>query len=327
MTARFITAEEITDSFSFFSAVKAIEEALLGGLDPAGDLPRSILPIEKGELLLMPSTSVEGSGIKVLTIAPNNPALNEPRIQGIYLLFDKENLSISSILDGAALTTYRTPAISFAAIHQALDLSQEDLQVVVFGSGPQAISHIKTLGAVLPPDIKVSNVTFVARDLEKARKRIPSLAKLGLTSECAMQIFGADSHEVNQRLQQADLVIAATTARTPLFDSTLLKQSVIVIAVGSHEPDVREIDSKLIARAQVVVETRASALREAGDVIMAIGDGSISAQSLHELADVVCGRTTLNREQPIFFKSSGMSWEDLVIARAIERDCRASTTS
>ena len=316
MTARFITAEEITDSFSFLSAVNAIEEALLGGLDPAGDLPRSILPIEKGELLLMPSTSVEGSGIKVLTIAPNNPALNAPRIQGIYLLFDKENLAISSILDGAALTTYRTPAISFAAVRKGLELSRDEISVVVFGSGPQAISHIQTLAAL---DAKVTSVVFVVRDIEKAQKRIPDVAQMGLTSDCAIHILGADSHEVNQHLQQADLVIAATTARSPLFDSTLLKQSVIVIAVGSHEPDVREIDSKLVARAQVVVETRASALREAGDVIMAIEDGSITAQSLHELADVVCGRTTLNREQPIFFKSSGMSWEDLVIARAIER--------
>jgi ornithine cyclodeaminase len=316
MTARFITAEEITGSFSFLSAVNAIEEALLGGLDPAGDLPRSILPIEKGELLLMPSTSVEGSGIKVLTIAPNNPALNEPRIQGLYLLFDKDNLSISSILDGAALTTYRTPAISLAAVRKALELSRDEISVVVFGSGPQAISHIQTLAALYA---KVTSVVFVVRDIEKAQKRIPDVAQMGLTSDCAIQILGADSHEVNQHLQQADLVIAATTARTPLFDSTLLKQSVIVIAVGSHEPDIREVDSKLVARAQVVVETRASALREAGDVIMAIGDGSVTAQSLHELADVVCGRTTLNREQPIFFKSSGMSWEDLVIARAIER--------
>jgi ornithine cyclodeaminase len=324
MTARFITAEEITGSFSFLSAVNAIQEALLGGLDPAGDLPRSILPIEKGELLLMPSTSAEGSGIKVLTIAPNNPALNEPRIQGIYLLFDKDNLAISSILDGAALTTYRTPAISFAAVRKGLELSRGEISLVVFGSGPQAISHIQTLAAL---DVKVTSVVFVVRDIEKAQKRIPDVAQMGLTSECTIHILGADSHEVNQHLQQADLVIAATTARAPLFDSTHLKQSVIVIAVGSHEPDVREIDSKLVARAQVVVETRASALREAGDVIMAIGDGSITAQSLHELADVVCGRTTLNREQPIFFKSSGMSWEDLVIARAVERDCRASTTS
>jgi ornithine cyclodeaminase len=304
--------------------VKAIEEALLGGLDPAGDLPRSILPIEKGELLLMPSTSVEGSGIKVLTIAPNNPALNAPRIQGLCLLFDKENLAISSILDGAALTTYRTPAISFAAVRKGLELSRGEITVVVFGSGPQAISHIQTLAAL---DVKVASVVFVVRDIEKAEKRIPDVAQMGLATDCTIHILGADSHEVNQHLQQADLVIAATTARSPLFDSTLLKQSVIVIAVGSHEPDVREIDSNLLARAQVVVETRASALREAGDVIMAIEDGSITAQSLHELADVVCGRTTLNREQPIFFKSSGMSWEDLVIARAIERDCRTSTTS
>jgi ornithine cyclodeaminase len=324
MTTRFITAEEIAHSFSFLSAVNAIEEALLGGLDPAGDLPRSILPIEKGELLLMPSTSVEGSGIKVLTIAPNNPALNETRIQGVYLLFDKDNLAISSILDGAALTTYRTPAISLAAVRKGLELSRGEISVVVFGSGPQAISHIQILAAL---DVKVSSVVFVVRDIDKAQKRIPDVALLGLASDCAIHVLGADSHEVNQHLQQADLVIAATTARTPLFDSTLLKQSVIVIAVGSHEPDVREIDSNLLARAQVVVETRASALREAGDVILAIGDGSITAQSLYELADVVCGRTTLNREQPIFFKSSGMSWEDLVIARAVERDCRASTTN
>jgi ornithine cyclodeaminase len=140
MNPRFISAEEISQSFSFLAGVKAIETALSNGLDPSADLPRSILPIDKGELLIMPASSADGSGIKVLTIAPNNSHLNTPRIQGLYLLFDRENLSVSSILDGAALTTYRTPAVSVAAIRQSLELSENDLSIVVFGSGPQAIS-------------------------------------------------------------------------------------------------------------------------------------------------------------------------------------------
>ena len=203
MNPRSISAAEIIKNFTFLGAVTAIEEALKGGLDPAADLQRSILPIEKGELLVMPATSREGSGIKILTIAPNNPELNQPRIQGVYILFDKENLSISSLLDGAALTTYRTPAISFAAIRPALELGQEDLSVVVFGSGPQAISHIQTLAAVLPAQLKVKNVAFVARDLEKAKQRVPDLAGLGLNPECTVQILSADSAEVNGHLQRA----------------------------------------------------------------------------------------------------------------------------
>jgi len=319
MNPRFISAAEIEKSFTFRAAVLAVEQALQNGLDPAKDLPRSILPIAKGELLMMPSSSAEGSGIKVLTIAPENPDIGAPRIQGLYLLFDKDNLGVSSILDGAALTTYRTPAISVAAIRRALEIQKNELSVVVFGSGPQAISHIQTLTAVLPEDMRIAQLTFVVRDSQKAKHRIQEIAELGLAAECVATILNTDDGEIANKLRTADLVIAATTARNPLFDSSILKQSVIVIAVGSHEPDVRELDSHLLARSQVVVETRASALREAGDVIMAINDGVLDGQSLIEMADVVCGRVALNREQPVVFKSSGMSWEDLVIAQAIER--------
>jgi ornithine cyclodeaminase len=319
MSARFISAEEINQSFSFGLAVEAIQSALRNGLNPAADLPRSILPIERGELLVMPSSSKEGSGIKVLTIAPNNPAQNQPRIQGLYLLFDHENLSVSSILDGAALTTFRTPAVSFAAIKDFLPQENPNFSVVIFGSGPQAISHIQTLAAIAPQELSITTVTFVVRNLTKASKEIPTNEQLGISPHCALNIVSQGAQELADLLPNADLVIAATTARQPLFDSSLLKPSVIVIAVGSHEPDVREIDSLFLGSAQVIVETRASALREAGDVIMAINEGVLSPESLVELADVVCGRTKLNQEKPILFKSSGMSWEDLVIARAIER--------
>ena len=60
MNPRFISAQEITESFSYLAGVTAIESALVNGLDPSADLPRSILPIDKGELLVMPSSSTNG---------------------------------------------------------------------------------------------------------------------------------------------------------------------------------------------------------------------------------------------------------------------------
>ena len=69
-------------------------------------------------------------------------------------------------------------------------------------------------------------------------------------------------------VRDADLICCCTTAREPLFDS-LVGDHATVIAVGSHEPDARELDERLMRRATVVVESHATALGEAGDVIQA----------------------------------------------------------
>ena len=113
------------------------------------------------------------------------------------------------------------------------------------------------------------------------------------------------------------MVVCATTARHPLFDGTLVADDACVVAVGSHEPDARELDAGLMARAQVVVEDRAVALREAGDVIMAVDETLLDPFSLVPLRDILRGELAVDRERPRVFKSSGMSWEDLVVAAAV----------
>ena len=201
------------------------------------------------------------------------------------------------MLDGTALTTLRTPAVSVAAVLPALP--EERLRVAVVGSGPQAIGHVATLAAVRP----LARTTYLVRD--------PSRTPLD-----AVRLGTADADEA---LRAADVVVCATSARSPLFDSALLRDDAVVVAVGSHEPDARELDAPLLRRATVVVEDVATALREAGDVVLAIADGALSDDDLVPMRNVVTGAVLPPGDRPLVFKSVGMSWQDLVVAAAVVR--------
>jgi ornithine cyclodeaminase len=124
---------------------------------------------------------------------------------------------------------------------------------------------------------------------------------------------------VERLVREADIVCCATTARAPLFDGSLVADHATVVAIGSHEPEARETDDALAERATVVVESRASALREAGDVIAAIASGALREDSLVTLADVVRGCVAVDPGRPRLFKSTGMAWEDAVVASALVR--------
>lgn len=277
------------------AAVDAIREALRAGLDPATDPARTAVELANGQFLLMPAQTPAMAGVKIVTMAPDNPRHGLPRIQGAYLLFDQETLTLQAILDCTALTTLRTPAVSIAAV---LDrLPRRALRVAVVGAGPQAVAHVATLAAVRP----LEDATYLVRNPggEYARK-------LG-------------SPQANETLRSADVIVCATSARSPVFDSTLVRDDAVVIAVGSHEPGARELDAALLGRAAVVVEDVATALREAGDVVLAIADGTLEPPDLLPMCDVVTGARTPPPERPLVFKSVGMAWQDLVVAAAVLR--------
>lgn len=276
-------------------AVQAVADALRSGLDPAADVARIPVDLSHGQFLLMPSERPGAAGVKVVTVVPGNPSRGLPRIQAAYLLFDRETLTLRAALDGTALTTLRTPAVSAAAVMSALP--DRPLRVVVVGAGPQAVAHVATLTAVR----RLADATYLVRD----------------PSRTPLETVALGTAQAEEALRAADVVVCATSARSPVFDSALLRREVVVVAVGSHEPDARELDANLLGRATVIVEDVATALREAGDVVMAVAEGALSPNGLLSMRDVVAGAATVRPGQPVVFKSVGMSWEDLVVAEAV----------
>jgi ornithine cyclodeaminase/alanine dehydrogenase-like protein (mu-crystallin family) len=298
-----IPADDIFARVSFADAVRAIQRDLRAGLDPAADFDRGILDLTHGQLLLMPTESSQFVGVKVATVAPGNPGVGKERIQGVYLLMDAVTLTPVALLDGAALTTLRTPAVSAAAAD--LLAPAEVQHAVIFGSGPQAFGHIEALRAIRP----IGRITIVARNRERAEALAERVTATGIRA----RVGGAGD------VSDAQLIVCATTAREPLFDGSLVPDDTCAIAVGSHEADARELDSEIVARSQLVVEDTAVALREAGDLIIPIGEGRIDASALVPMRDIITGTTPVDHSRPRVFKSSGMSWEDLVIAAEVFR--------
>jgi ornithine cyclodeaminase/alanine dehydrogenase-like protein (mu-crystallin family) len=312
-------------------AVRALSEALLGGLDPDAGPQRPVVDLPAGQLLLMPASYGRHAGIKVASVAPANPGRGLPRIQGAYLLFDGATLTPLATMDGVALTSLRTPAVSALAVRHLARPGARAL--TVFGTGPQAFGHVEALREVRP----IERVTVVARDPAKARAFAARCSALGLTAgtsspdratspDCATSpdratstdgTAGGVSAAVAEAVASADVIACCTTAREPLFPGALVADGATVVAVGSHEPDAREIDGELARRSTVVVESRRAALAEAGDLVIPLRSGLITEDHLAgDLAELVKG-TVEPGPGPRVFKSVGMAWEDLVVAAAV----------
>lgn len=291
---------------AYIIAADAMMSALRSGFDPATDIVRRSVSLDSGELLLMPSQYGLSAGLKVITVSPANPDRGLPRNQGQYLLYDGATLTLRAILDGAALTMIRTPAVTLAAIGVLLTRAEDPLRLVVFGTGPQAMGHAAAIRQYVSARRRVET-TFLMRAPERASVVVPGRA-LRMGDQAA-----------DAALASAHVVICATSARTPLFDSEILPDDAVIAAVGSHEPTARELDSALMARARVIVESRVTAMRECGDVAIAIGEGALKAESLITMRDAVLDPALLTGRGPIVFKSAGMSWQDLIVAEALVR--------
>ena len=299
---RVIGAEELRARLPMEAAVDALEEAFRT-LDPGSGPLRTHVETPAGTLLLMPAFGEAGVGVKLVSLTPSNPERGLPFIHASYVLFDAETQAPEAVLDGSALTALRTAAVSGLATRF---LSGEDAHhLVLFGAGVQARSHLDAMCGVRP----VTDLVVVSRSREPADALVEEGRRRGLTARRGKP----------EAVGEADLICTCTTAEEPLFDGSSLKPGAHVNGVGSYRPETRELDSETVRRARVVVETREVALTEAGDLLIPIEEGIIQADHIvADLTEMVRGAAVRRSPEDVtLFKSVGMAFEDLVVARAI----------
>lgn len=331
----YFTADDVARLLPFDRAMAAIEQALVTDVNPEHDGPRLFSDFPGGEFLLMPAQGGRYSGLKALTVAPENPARGLEKIQGLYIVYSSDTAAPLAILEGASLTAIRTPAIALAAVRALARIAPagaalpERPRILVFGAGVQASAHVRAAAVAFPG----ARFDVIGRRPERVTAMLDELAR---TAETSGTEFGASTGlhastglsantEIRDRtgdaaaaVQEADIILCTTSASSPLFDGALVADHAIVAANGTHGRDKRELDDALITRADLVVEGRASAQRENGNLATALSDADWSGSGAPaNLQDLVAGRVTRTPERPAVFTGVGMAWEDLVCAAAV----------
>lgn len=296
-----VDAAELRRRLSMRAAIDALETGFRNQ-DPTAMPLRSRVTTPAGSLLLMPAAGIDGVGVKLVTLTPGNAERDLPFVNAVYVLFDAASQAPEAVIDGAALTALRTAAVSGLATRW---LANPDARrLVIFGAGVQGRSHLEAMLA----ERRIEHVTVVSRTPVRAEALVALAREEGIDAATGDERAAAE----------ADLVCTCTSGDTPLFNGESLAPGAHVNAVGSSQPTARELDTATMLRARVVVETREAAFAEAGELSIPIGEGAFGRDHVvADLAEVVRGAAVRTSPTDVtVFKSVGLAFEDLIVARA-----------
>jgi ornithine cyclodeaminase len=233
-------------------------------------------------------------------------------VRFLVYAFNAERGNLEAVVEANRLGMMRTGAAGGVA---AKWLAREDAKVVgLFGAGWQAEGQLEALAAVR----KLQRVKVFSRTAEKLAKFCEKMR-----ARLSLDVVPAASPE--DAVKGSDIVVTITTSATPVFDGEWLAAGTHVNAAGSNSLLRQEIDETAVRRAQpVVVDSRPTALKEAGDLLPALEKGRLHAGALTELGEVIAGTRAgrTSSEQITLFESQGMAIQDLVIAAHLMRLAR-----
>jgi ornithine cyclodeaminase len=291
----------------------ALAEALADAFATGADVPVRHAHALGGDdaLLLMPAWNRRMLGTKIVTVMPGNAARGVGTVQAAYLLMDRVTGEPLALLDGEALTLRRTAAASALAARWMARAGASRLLVV--GSGRLAEWMARAHSALRPGLVQVE---VWGRNPEAAQALARQLRSAG--DLAGARVDAVD--DLPRAVGRADIVCCATTATEPVVHGDWLRPGQHLDLVGAFKPSMREADDAAVAAARIVVDTRAGALKEAGDLVQALAAGVIGPSSVvGELADLATGRVAgrTDDSQITLFKSVGTALEDLAAAELV----------
>ena len=302
MSILLLTEDDVRQLLTMDTALDAIEDVLRQfALDEAQNIPRARCQTDQAMLHLMAGASNPLGVLAYKVYGTSRQGAN------FHVgLFDGATGALRALIQADYLGQVRTGAASGVATQY---LARPDAQEVgLFGSGKQARTQLIAVCKVR----KVRRATVYSPN-EERRTRFAQ----EMTEACQCDVVPVPRPEL--AALDKDIVITATTSRTPVLCGEWLSDGMHLNVIGSNFQAKAEVDVAAVRRCDgLVVDSIEQAKLEAGDFAEAIADGIIHWNDVRELGQVIAGRQTgrARPEDVTMFKSVGLALEDVaVVAR------------
>jgi len=230
---------------------------------------RQVVAMPEGALFLMPAALGGTLAVKILNDRPTRP--DGLTLPGVVVLFERTTGRPLCVLDGPTLTALRTAGIAAWATER---LGRRRNRVALVGAGFQAryqVEGLLDLGGI-------TTVTLYNRHRARAERLARDLAARH------PDVAWAVADTVAAAVNGADVVTVVTRSTSPLLERWMLVPDVHINAMGAFRPTDRECAGDVIAGAAVFADTLEGVLAEAGDVVLPIRDGQLTASSVKALS-------------------------------------------
>ncbi len=269
---------------------------------------RLVFPIpEKSAFFIMPAHVLgeKTVSIKIARLNPRNPLKGLPSVAATLYLYNSSTGREIARIEAEELTAIRTAASSAVATDLLAPSSCGTLGII--GSGKQARAHVPALLHVS----KFSRILVHSKNKEHSRKFAREIRK-----KHGIMVEPVDSP--GEVASSSQVLVLATNSSTPLFNGRLVKPGTHVNAIGSALPSTREVDTELVARSFLVVDSIPQALSSYGDIMIPLKKKKITRANLYQLGDLLTHHLRKPRQNRVsLFKSGGIAVLDAVFANYI----------
>jgi alanine dehydrogenase len=306
-----LNKDEVAKVLNMKDCINMVEAAFAELANGTADMPmRNNIKPPGGISLYMPAYLKEMKALacKVVTVYKDNPVKHKlPTTIGKVLLQDPDTGDVSCIMDGGFLTAMRTGAASGVAT-KYLAREGKGMTAGIFGTGVQAQMQLWAICEV--------------RDIAKAwaydinMEAASDFAKL-MGDKLGIEIIVANSPD---ELLDADIICAATSSPTPIFDGSKVKPGTHINGIGSHTPNARELDTEIVRRSKFIGDSREACFNEAGDIIIPVEAGEIEESHFYaEIGEIVTGKKEgrSTDDEITIFKSNGLAVQDAATAKLV----------